>query len=192
MTAMSAAPLQEARAELVRDRVMEGAAAVLADGEPLTFTRVAAASGVAERTVYRHFPDREALLSALYAWINDRAGIDARPSDGAEAAAVVRRTFPAFDEHAAVLRELLHAPEGLAARLADNEARQRAAIAVVAAEAPGLPRRQARRIAAVVQLLSSATAWQALRDYWDLDGAEAAEAAALAIDLVLAGARADR
>lgn len=189
---MTTATLPEAKAELVRERVMQGAADVLDAGEPLTFARVAAASGVAERTVYRHFADREALLVALYRWVNERASIDGRAEDGEAAADLVRRTFPAFDEHAAVVRELLQAPEGLTARLADNERRQAAARALVAAEAPGIPRRTARRVAAVVQLLSSATAWQALRDYWEMDGPEAAEAAALAIELLLSGARSDR
>ena len=189
---MTTASLPEARAELVRERVMQGAADVLEAGEPLTFSRVAAASGVAERTVYRHFADREALLGALYGWVNERAGIDGRPADGEAAVDLVRRTFPTFDEHEAVIRELLQAPEGLAARLADNEQRRAAARELVAVEAPGLPRRRARQVAAVVQLLSSATAWQSLRDYWEMDGAEAAEAAALAIELVLAGARSSR
>jgi hypothetical protein len=59
----------------------------------------------------------------------------------------------------------------------------------VAHEAPGLDRGDARRLAACLQLLSAAATWQTLRDYWDMDGAEAAESAALAIRLLLAGAR---
>lgn len=45
----------------------------------------------------------------------------------------------------------------------------------------------------MIQLLSSTAAWQGLRDHWDLDGAEAAEASASAsaIELLLAAA-ADR
>jgi len=45
-------------------------------------------------------------------------------------------------------------------------------------------------VAAIVQLLTAAATWQTLRDYWDMDGAEAAETSALAIALVLDGARA--
>ena len=45
-------------------------------------------------------------------------------------------------------------------------------------------------MAAALQLLTSAAAWQTLHDYWDMDGEEAGETAALAIELLLAGARA--
>jgi AcrR family transcriptional regulator len=187
---MSSVPLSEARAAVVHDRVLEGVAAVLAAGGPLTFSRVAAAAEVPERTVYRHFPTREALLTAVYEWANRRIGFDdARPGDAAATAELVRRVFAGFDEIAPVIRELLIAPEGLAARLSSNDRRRDAARAVVEHEAPELDATCAHRVAAIVQLLTSAAAWQTLRDYWDMDGAEAAEAAALGIELVLAGAR---
>jgi hypothetical protein len=103
---------------------------------------------------------------------------------------LVRRVFPGFDEIGPVVRELLIAPEGLLARLANTGERQRAAEAVVANEVPGLDPASARRVAAALQLLTTAATWNSLRDYWDMDGPEAAETAALAIELLLDGARA--
>jgi hypothetical protein len=44
-------------------------------------------------------------------------------------------------------------------------------------------------VAAAVQLLTTAATWNTLRDYWDMDGREAAETAALAVELILDGAR---
>ena len=38
-------------------------------------------------------------------------------------------------------------------------------------------------------MLTSAAAWQTLRDYWDMDGAEAAETVAVALSMLLEGAR---
>jgi AcrR family transcriptional regulator len=187
---MSSGSLQEAKSAVVRERVLEGVAEVLGAGDDLTFARVARAAGVPERTVYRHFPTREALLTAVFEWANRRIGFDGgRPTDGREAAVLVRRVFPAFDEIAPVIRELLIAPEGQLARLSGNERRQQAALAVVDGEAPGLDPTDRRRVAAVVQLLTAAATWQTLRDYWGMDGAEAGEAAALALELVLGGAR---
>lgn len=189
---MSAVSLQEAKQALVRDRVLDGVAKLLASGEELTFAKVAARAEVPERTVYRHFPTRAALLTAVYHWANRRIASDhPRPTTAAEAIEQVRRAFPAFDEMAPVIRELLLAPEGLAARLSDNEARRRAAVEVVRHAAPDVDSTTRRRLAAVIQLLTSAAAWQGLRDYWDLDGTEAAEASALAIELLL-DAAADR
>ena len=182
--------LQEERAAVVRERVLEGVAAVLVAGEDLTFSKVAKAAQVPERTVYRHFPTREVLLSAVFDWANRRIGFDGEPpADRNDVIALVRRVFPGFDEIAPVIRELLIAPEGLLARLSSKNDRQQAALTVVRDEAPGLDPASTRQVAAAVQLLTAAATWQTLRDYWDMDGNEAAETAALALDLLLDGAR---
>ena len=71
---MSAVPLREARQAVVRDRVLDGVAELLADGQDLTYAKVAAAAGVPERTVYRYFPTRQDLMTAVVAWVNERTG----------------------------------------------------------------------------------------------------------------------
>jgi AcrR family transcriptional regulator len=188
---MPALSLSEARSELVRTRVLEGVAAVLSRQEALTFANVAAAAGVPERTVYRHFPSRDALLGAVFDWANARIGFSGKHvASESELVELVRRVFRGFDDISPVVLELLSAPEGRAARLANKEARQDAFVALVRREAEGLDRATTKRVAAALQLLSTASAWQALHDYWDMDGAEAAEASALAASLMLEGARA--
>jgi AcrR family transcriptional regulator len=187
---MAAVSLQEARSAVVRERVLVGVAEVLAAGAELTFARVAQAAGVPERTVYRHFPTRQALLGAVVNWVNQRVGEDVqRPTTADEAGRLVRRAFPVFDEVAPIMRELLAAHDGLPARLTDNDQRQRAALDLVAHHAPDVDPTTARHLAAIVQLLTSAAAWQTMRDYWDFDGRQAAEASALAINLLLGGAK---
>jgi AcrR family transcriptional regulator len=185
---MSAASLQEARRAVVQDRVLAGVADLLAAGRDLTYANVAAAAEVPERTVYRYFPTRQDLMSAVVGWVNRRSGSQ-RATTGDEAIELVRRVFPTFDDVAPVMRSLLLAPEGLPARLTDNDERRAAATAVVEHDAPGLDRATARQVAATVQLLTSAAAWQTLRDYWDMDGTEAAETVAVALSMLLRGAR---
>lgn len=41
--------------------------------EDLSFAEIAAEAGVGERTVYRHFPTREALMGAFWAWLQTQA-----------------------------------------------------------------------------------------------------------------------
>ena len=41
--------------------------------EDLGFTEIAKEAGVGERTVYRHFPTKEALLGAFWAWLQSQA-----------------------------------------------------------------------------------------------------------------------
>ncbi len=183
--------VRDLRSQAVRERILEGVAALLAGGDALTFAKVAHAAGVPERTVYRYFATREALLAAVFEWSNRKIGFDGTlPVDEATAVALVRKVFPGFDAIAPVIKQLLIAPEGLQARRANLDKRRRAAIDVVRREAPQLDRVATRRAAAALQALTAAATWQTLRDYWDMDGTEAAEAAAFAIELLLAGARA--
>ena len=51
--------------------------------EDLSFAEIARDAGVGERTVYRHFPTKEALLGAFWAWMQSEAF---RPSQGGPAA----------------------------------------------------------------------------------------------------------
>jgi AcrR family transcriptional regulator len=186
-----AVTLTDARADLVRTRILEGVAQLLQRGEAWTFASVAKEAGVPERTLYRYFPTREALLEGIFEWANARLGFQGElPGDAASLTALVRRCFPGFDALAPVVRELLLAPEGRLARLRQKPARQRSSLALVQREAPGLSAADARGLAAVLQLLGQAATWQSLRDYWDMDGAQAAEASVLAIQLLLDGARA--
>jgi AcrR family transcriptional regulator len=183
--------LREAKADLVRTRVVEAVVALLDSGRSLTFKDVAAEAGVPERTVYRYFPTRAALLAAVFDWTNEQIGHEGpRPTTQAGLVALVRKAFRGFDDRASVVRQMLIEPEGRTARLADVAERRRAAIEVVRREAPGLNRVTRDRVAAAVQILTVAATWQNLRDYWDLDGAEAAEISALAIELLLEAARA--
>ena len=66
--------VQEAKAAVVRQRVLDGVAELIAAGDDVTFAKAAAAAGVPERTVYRHFPSRDALMAGLYADTNARIG----------------------------------------------------------------------------------------------------------------------
>jgi AcrR family transcriptional regulator len=190
---MKTATLSSERADLVRRRALEGVAEVLRRGDDLTYANVAAAAGIAERTLYRHFPTREDLLAAVYAWANEQLGFRGTyPTDEAGLIALVRCAFPGFDALAPVINQLLIAPEGRLARLANKRSRQAGALALVHHEAPGLDPESERRLAALLSTLTAAATWQSLRDYWDMDGTEAAETAALATRLLLEAARARR
>jgi glycosyltransferase involved in cell wall biosynthesis len=47
--------------------------------DDISFADVAADAGLGERTVYRHFPTKEALLGAFFAWLQAQAVAPARP-----------------------------------------------------------------------------------------------------------------
>ena len=59
-----------------RDHVLDTVCDLIRAGEDVTFTKIAAAAEVPERTLYRHFPNRQALVHSLFAHVNQRIGFD--------------------------------------------------------------------------------------------------------------------
>ncbi|HEY0717098.1 MAG TPA: TetR/AcrR family transcriptional regulator [Streptosporangiaceae bacterium] len=66
-------------AELNRARIIEAAVAALASSSDATLNSIARRAGVGQGTMYRHFPNREALLLAVYRQ-DVQAVIDAAPA----------------------------------------------------------------------------------------------------------------
>jgi AcrR family transcriptional regulator len=66
-------------AELNRARILEAAVAALAISSDATLNSIAKRAGVGQGTMYRHFPNREALLLAVYRQ-DVQAVIDAAPA----------------------------------------------------------------------------------------------------------------
>ena len=189
-TATYHSPLREAQSAATSQRILEAVGVVLERGEEPTYALVAEAAGCQERTVYRHFPTREHLAAAFWDWQYSILG----PRDwtlGTEADLVdlIDRTFRAFDEHPELIKAMLHTRHGRAARLSENDQRRAMAQRCVDDAVPGLDRRRRRQAAAATQLLFSAAAWEVLRDYWDMDGEQAAATASLALTAMLEGLR---
>jgi AcrR family transcriptional regulator len=179
--------LDQARAALVRERVLDAVSDLIAAGDDITFAKAAVAAGVPERTLYRHFPNRDALIAGLFDHVNRRIGFDGTlPTTPAEMTAMVQQVFPGFDTVAPVVTELLTSPEGRRARLAATDDRRAAAATLVARARPDLGPTRAAHLAAVVQVLGTAAVWQALGDFWDLDGETAAAAVTTALEILLA------
>lgn len=182
--------LRSEQARLTRERISSAAAALLGeDGSAgsITFRAVAAAAGVTEMTVYRHFPTREDLLRGLWEHTNARMGDGiGMPSSGAQLRAQHAALFRGFDRMAPLIAASLATPEGRAMRSALNSERVVAFEAIAAEAAPGADAALRKRAAATIQLLHSAHAWASLREQWGMSGEEAAEATGWAIDALLA------
>jgi AcrR family transcriptional regulator len=191
MTAVKSAyhsPLRAAQAEATRRRIVEACVALVEAGEELTFAAVAGAAQVQERTVYRHFARKADLEAAVWSWITGNlthADLEAKNPD--QLVEAMRRSFRGFHEGGALIRAMLHSPQGLQVRRAQQTERAAMFRATVAAAAPGLPAADRDRAAAVLQILYSATAWEQLCDLAGLDSRGAADAVELGIRAFLAG-----
>jgi AcrR family transcriptional regulator len=181
--------LRQAQRDLTRERICKAAAELLgSDGDPgaITFKAVAERAVVTEMTVYRHFPNREALLRGIWEHLNAQMdpGIG-MPGSLSELRGQHDRLFSGFDRIAPQIIAAIATPQGREMRASLNKERQEAFLAIVSEAAPQLDRKRKRQVAALLQLLHSAYAWASLREQWDLTGLEAAQATRWLIELIL-------
>ena len=184
-------PLREAKAGETRERILAGVAAWMqrdAEGD-FTFDAIARESGVERRTVFRHFPTKEALLQAFWIWINQRVTPRTLPESLDELIAAPRTTFARFDDQEGVIRGSLHTPTGRAMRMDTVPARRAAFTSALREVTRAASPADRRRLEAVVHALYSASAWEAMRDYAGVTGAQAGDAASWAIDILVDAVR---
>ncbi len=178
-------PLRQSQLTATRERILGACAEVVSLGNDLTFAEVAAVAGVQERTVYRHFPNKDLLELALFQHVAvtgplaETSSLQARTK--AEVVAAMRAAFDAYDTLAPVVRAMLRSENGSAVLSALERAKQPDLLASVDDAAPKLPATVRRRVAAVAQVLSSASTWETLTGSLALEPSEAKDAAELAI-----------
>lgn len=186
--------LRDAHKALTRQRILQAVLKLLEDEDPdsLTLAHVADVAGVTERTIYRHFATREELIAATWTFANHTLSSVAPPETAAELVELPRQLFAEFDTKASLVRALVYTKQGRELRLSGNTQRKQRIRKVVREARPDLAEPEATRLCAVVQLLSSAAAWSVMKEYWNLDGEAAGEAASNAIARLLAPPRAAR
>jgi AcrR family transcriptional regulator len=183
-------PLRGAQAAATSERILAAVGTLLEKGEEPTFALVASEAGCEQRTVYRHFPNKDELAAAFWTWQARLLGPEeGEPSTEDELLGRVATAFAGFDAHERHIRAMLHTEHGRDARLSDNARRQATFLRVLDDAVPGLDPARRLRAAASLQLLLSAASWESLRDYWGLEGDEAVAAVQQAIAAMLEGLR---
>ena len=183
-------PLRESQAAATRERIVEACVALMQRGADLTYAAVAAAAGVQQRTVYRHFPKKDDLEAALWDWIVAHlTHADFAARDEEQLVEAMRESFAGFDADAPLIQAMLHSSQGLEVRRRQQPVRRAMFEACVGSAVPGAPPPVRGRAAAVLQVLYSAAAWDLLRSFWEMDATEAADAIELGIRSLLTGLR---
>lgn len=179
--------LRDEYKEQTRRRILDAAIAAIEEaGEtPLTIASVAGRAGVTERTVFRHFETRDALLRGAWRRIQQRVALQGFPETAAAMIESPARLFPRFDAAAGLVRSSLQSSAGRDMRMSSNAERQTATLSAVREAFPNAEEGWLRRRASIAQLICSAYAWDVLHRYWGLDGDEAGKAASEALAILL-------
>lgn len=157
--------------------------------EPLSHEAIAVRTGIAARTVYRHFPSRADLVSALWERLRDETGTR-WPTAEAEIGDAVRAQFEQFEAHASLVRASIVA-SATAHYAVHGSAEGRAAFRQsLAPLLRTISPPEADRLVALCVAIYSAPFWQMLRDRGQLSNKEASEAAVGALEAAITAARA--
>lgn len=187
MSSVEVTSIRQDYKDQTRARILDAAVALIEEsGEtPLTMSAVAKRAGVTDRTVYRHFETRDALVRATWSRMQQRVASQGFPRTAEAMIDSPLRLFPRFDEARELVRASLYSPAGVDMRMSSNEERQEAMLASVRDAFPAADEQWLRRRAAIAQLINSAYAWEVLRQYWRIEGEEAGTAASEALAVLL-------
>jgi AcrR family transcriptional regulator len=176
-------PLRERQRAQTKELIIKALVDALVDGdlERATHDALAKAVGVSRMTVYRYFPDRDALLQAMWKHGTAQAGPRVKfPENEAELLSTLRDVYEGFDQIAPLATLIRSTPQGRAVRLSEKKRRQDTYRTACADLVKDLPEADQRLATAVLQFLHT-SAWLEMRDHWDMTGAEMAKACAWAL-----------
>jgi AcrR family transcriptional regulator len=184
-------PLRERHKETTRGTILRALADIVSEGDVHSFTvqQVADRAGVAHRTVYRHFPSREALLEALAEWLDaelGRRGTPVFPRTLDELPEAAELVFELFDEYDAIVRALAITYAATGIRPPTRKARTEAFRRVIDTGMPHLSAEERQRFFVVSRALMNSQTWQFFHDHLGMDGAESGRAVSWAIRTLVA------
>lgn len=178
--------LRERHKETTRGAILRALADIVSEGDVHSFTvqQVADRAGVAHRTVYRHFPSREALLEALAEWLDaelGRRGTPVLPRSLDELPRAAEVVFELFDEYDAIVRALAITYAATSIRPPTRRARTEAFRRVIDNGMPHLSEEERHRFFVVSRALMNSQTWQFFHDHLGMDGTESGRAVSWAI-----------
>lgn len=187
MTDAPAPPrVRDAKKDEVRTRITDALIELLAEGvADLNHDVIAERAGVGRRTVYRYFPDREALMQSAWDRVTGLAGLEVTfPRSEAEMLGSLEPIYTGFDKIAPLATLVRSTPQGRAVRRSQNVRRVASYTAAAAEAVKALPPRDQKLATAVLQVLHT-TPWLEMRDHWSLGGQDIAKAMGWAMRTLL-------
>ena len=181
-------PLREQKARATREMILEALRDLMERStipDEIGMEAIAQQAGLQRRTIFRHFATKEDLLAAFWPWLNERIGASPTPRTLRDILDGPKLAFPHFDRHEAAMRGALHSRTGREMRAGTVAGRRLLFAQALAPAISSLPAADARKVEALAHLLYSASAWEVLKDYGGLSGAQAGETASWALEVIL-------
>lgn len=182
--------LRDNQAQATRELILDALTELLTDqpADQIATRAIAERAGVSQPTVYRHFPDRQALLEGLsdrMSAITTTARGDGDLQSLDDIAAHAARDLALTDEHAvaATAEAVLNADPRRLSR--SSRARSAELRRVVADSLPDLDERDHNRITALLRSLYSVQTWLRMREEFGIPGTESGPILAWAIDTLV-------
>ena len=160
MTRDRPASIRNVYKQLTHAHILETADAIICEaGEAsVTISSVAARAGVSDRTVYRHFKTRDALVQSVWNRLPERVGPASTPRSADELIETPLWAFPRYDAERKLVRAYLHKQAKRGGRAPSYKKRRKELLECVRSELPNLDDNKLRRRAAIVELLISVAA----------------------------------
>lgn len=184
------ASAHERRRAATREAIIDAAVAMLRQnpGAPFSHEVLAEKTGIAARTIYRHFPTRADLTTAFWGRIRDDTGTR-WPETESGIATSVKTLFRQFERHAPFVRAAIAAAAATNSPV-HGSAEGRAAFGhALAGLLERLPAAEQQQLIAACLAVYSAPFWQMLRDRGQLSSTAAAETAARVLEAAIGEAR---
>jgi AcrR family transcriptional regulator len=187
-------PLRDERAIQTRTRILDGLVQVMARNgiAELSIPLVAREAGVSIPSIYRHFPTKRDLITALDEYAHQKGSFtldDFGPMETPEdLARIVPLTFKRREAIESTLSAAMNSRLGYTMRRQEFAERSKHFSKALKAVMKGLSKKEQQWLTDVVFILSSYACVRAFRDYLDLDSDEAGKRVALAIRLLTRGA----
>lgn len=179
--------LRDEQAARTRERILEGAIDLLADGAltELTVPLVASRAGVAVRTVYRYFPTKEALLEAVALLVDGRFGPQPFMETGGEVRALAGELFRHFETNLDLMRAGRLSSAGKEVFAQTRRSRVASCEQALEPLLEGMDEEERRRAVSVVYFLHSSGTYLYFRDTMKMDAEQATASVGWVVDLVM-------
>jgi len=190
-------PLRDSQVQRTRDLILDALTELLSEqpSDQVSTREIAERAGVSQPTVYRHYPDRQALLEGLadrvtLRWDASTGGRRWRSLDDLAASAVEGLAITEAHAVEAIAEAVLNAdPRRLsrASRERSEELRQ-----LVVESFPEHSEREHLRITALLRIIYSVQSWLRMREEFGIPGTESGPVLAWALQTLVDEIRAGR